>query len=167
MTVLVDSTLCPIQRPTDDATQRAYYSGKHKAHGIKYEVGVRPSDGRICHTADPTPGSVFDGTIATEPTGVVEKLLPGEFAGGDKAYQGTYNFIVPFKGKRLTEDEIAFNGRFEKHRVMVERVFGRMKRFSCISKKWRHKRSLHGKCFKVIANLTNLDMKINPMVSQE
>ena len=63
--LIVDCTEQPIQRPGDDAVQRAHYSGKKKRHTLKTEYVVT-AQGRIVSVSDSHPGSRHDLTIRRE-----------------------------------------------------------------------------------------------------
>ena len=80
---------------------------KHKAHGLKYEIGVR-RDGLICWIYGPIPGSVHDITIVRQ-GGLQNELLPGEFVLGDKGYMGEAWILTPFKGAQLTDGQRGWN----------------------------------------------------------
>eukprot|EP00732_Lithocolla_globosa_P002470 Lithocolla_globosa_v1_NODE_1633_length_2432_cov_179.110644.p1 type:complete len:320 gc:universal NODE_1633_length_2432_cov_179.110644:1045-86(-) len=162
MRTLVDTTFCPVNRPKDEETQRALYSGKHKRHGLKYEVGVRVEDGAFVWYTESIPGSVVDNKIP--PLGLEGMLAPGEVCGGDKAYQGLDYFIVPYRGE-LSHDQTKWNDDFSRVRIMVERPFARVKRYKCMSTRWRHSLAKHGKVFDVVLQIVQIDMKMNPLTA--
>src|SRR5215213_9012224 len=60
--LIIDCTEQPIQRPKDDATQRAHYSGKKKRHTLKSEYIVT-AKGRIAGVSPSYPGRCHDLTI--------------------------------------------------------------------------------------------------------
>ena len=60
--LIIDCTEQPIQRPKDDARQRAHYSGKQKRHTLQTEYIVT-AKGRIAGVSPSHPGSHHDLTI--------------------------------------------------------------------------------------------------------
>src|SRR3712207_5091095 len=60
--LIIDCTEQPIQRPKDQATQRAHYSGEEKRHTLKTEY-IAAGSGRIVSVSDSHPGSRHDLTI--------------------------------------------------------------------------------------------------------
>jgi hypothetical protein len=61
--VLVDTFEQRVQRPSEPAEQRRWYSGKKKAHTIKSQVGVEEESGRSVDVADSVPGPTADITL--------------------------------------------------------------------------------------------------------
>lgn len=57
--VMIDCPEQPIQRPSDDASQRQHYSGKKKRHTLKTEYFVNEKD-RIADVSESDPGSRHD-----------------------------------------------------------------------------------------------------------
>ena len=81
--LLIDCTEQPIQRPKDQAAQRAHYSGKKKRHTLKTEYVVT-AEGRIASVSPSYPGSQHDLTIRR-----AGPPLPTHARGyADSAYQG-------------------------------------------------------------------------------
>eukprot|EP00732_Lithocolla_globosa_P001195 Lithocolla_globosa_v1_NODE_557_length_3753_cov_135.321796.p1 type:complete len:325 gc:universal NODE_557_length_3753_cov_135.321796:1312-338(-) len=168
ITSVIDTTFCPINKPTNNEVQRVYYSGKHKGHGVKYECCVRMNDGLFVWSTGAVPGSVHDSQIARN-AGVMDELVchPNELIAGDKAYEGIPHFISPVKGKNLSPQEAEFNEILSTHRIVVERAFGRVKNYKCFSSKWRHDLALHPIAFDVVLNLTNFDIRVNPRTDDD
>jgi hypothetical protein len=95
--LIIDTTLCLIERPIDNEVQHLFYNGKHKKHGIKYEMAVNYRTGLISWIFGGVPGSVHDAKIFYE-GGLSELLNPFEYYFGDKAYKWLPHFITPIKG---------------------------------------------------------------------
>ena len=76
-------------------------------------------------------GSTHDMKIARQ--SFVRELREGEAVVGDKAYQGSYWFISPFKGE-LEPGSVKgkFNSVLEKERKRVERTIRRLKIWKCL-----------------------------------
>jgi hypothetical protein len=87
--LILDGTLLPIDRI---ATDRPYYSGKHKRHGMNVQVLTDPF-GRIVWVSPALPGSAHDLTAART-HGLVEALAEaGAGCWADRAYQGAGRHI--------------------------------------------------------------------------
>jgi hypothetical protein len=93
--MVIDTTICPIERPGNSDIQQIFYSGKHKLHGVKYEIGVNIRTGVICWIAV-APGSMHDLTIARQ-SNVFNHIPPGKKSLGDKAYIGEDKVITLIK----------------------------------------------------------------------
>lgn len=94
--VILDGTLLPIDRI---ATDRPYYSGKHKRHGMNVQILADPA-GRLLWTSPALPGSAHDLTAARA-HGIVDALTAaGIQCWADKAYRGASGPIrIPYRGK--------------------------------------------------------------------
>ena len=157
MHLVIDCTVCPIERPSDNEIQRLFYSGKHKMHCVKYEVAVRP-DGIICWVNGPHQGSMSDITVYREER--MENDLPlEERILGDKGYVGEPRIITPRKkmpGRDLSEDEQAFNALINHRRIIVENCFAMVKTFRAMSTPWRQQLGRHKLVFYVVCELVNM-----------
>jgi hypothetical protein len=158
--LIVDCTEQPIQRPKDDAAQRAHYSGKQKRHTLKTEYLVAGSTGRIVSVSDSHPGSHHDLTIRRAgPT------LPRHArCHADSAYQGYDkdhpNLDIPYKkpkGGTLTDEEKHYNRGLASFRVAIEHRIGRTKRFRILADRYRNPRQTHHTRTSIIAGLINLE----------
>ena len=157
MRLVIDCTVCPIERPSDNMVQRLFFSGKHKMHCVKYEVAVRP-DGIICWINGPHQGSMADITVYREER-IEDDLQQGELILGDKGYVGEARIITPKKkpaGRDLSEDEQAFNALINEKRIIVENCFAMVKSFRSMSTPWRQKLERHKYVFYVVCELANM-----------
>ena len=94
----VDGTHVPAQtRGRKGAGQRAFYSGKHKRHGLNVQTVCSP-DGDLLWAAAPKPGATV-GITAARQAGIAEILLAviGVFA--DLGYAGWNDDVVTGKRK--------------------------------------------------------------------
>jgi hypothetical protein len=157
--LIIDCTEQPIQRPKDDASQRAPYSGKKKRHTLKTEYVVT-ADGRIAGVSPSHPGSHHDLTIRrTGPP------LPKEArAYVDSAYQGYDkehpNLDLPYKrpkGGELTSEEKEYNRALSSFRVGVEHRIGRTKRFRIVGERFRNPLATHHTKTSIVAGLVNIE----------
>ena len=162
--LIVDCTEQPIQRPEDDATQRAHYSGKKRRHTLKTEY-VLTASGRIAAISGSHPGSHHDLTIRRDGP----KLPRRARLYADSAYQGYDkqhpDLEVPFKkpkGGELTEDEKDYNRGLGSFRVRIEHGIGRTKRFRIASDRFRNPRHTHDTKVSIIAGLVNVEAGFPP-----
>jgi len=130
---------------------------------MKYEIAVCLGDGKIVWCAGGEGGSVHDITLLRM-YGLLDMLRPSELILGDKAYIGESQILTPFKSPK-NDIEIEINSWVNKSRIVVENVFGRIKKFSCLTTKWRHDTALHPMIFHLIARLTALDIASRPIVT--
>ena len=157
---MVDGTECPVSRPLDSEAQLFWYSGEAKTHTIKYEIAVEMKTGLIRWLAGGEPGRIHDLTLSR----LSNLLKSGASAIADKAYQDPF-FVTPFKGpwESLTAEQQGYNTFINKHRVIVENTFGRMKIFRAVRDIWRHDLELHPYVFVVVANITNILIQKEPL----
>jgi len=144
--------------------QRKFYSGKHRAHVVKWECAVQINTGRLCWFSDPFKGRRHDLTILRR-SGILDQLQAGEKILGDKAYVGEASLITPFKNKPegLTQEEMNHNQAVNHERAIIERFFGRLKEFRCLKIDWRHSLEKLNWCFVVCLNITNMKLEENPL----
>ena len=109
--VIIDGTLLRIDRVgMASGYDRAFYSGKHKAHGLNVQVIADPV-GRLVWISPPLPGARHDMGAARE-HGIIDALVEHEIsAAADTAYQGAGPTVaVPQRRRRKDPD----TGRFRK-----------------------------------------------------
>lgn len=157
--LIVDCTEQPIQRPGEDAVQRAHYSGKRKRHTLKTEYVVT-AEGRIASVSDSHPGSRHDLTIRREGA----KLPRSARVYADSAYQGLERehtaVELPYKkrkGGELNADEKDYNRGLGSFRVAIEHRIGRTKRFRIVAERFRNPRHTHHTKTSIIAGLVNIE----------
>ena len=163
--LIVDCTEQPVQRPGNDATQRAHYSGKKKRHTLKTEFIVTGT-GRIAAVSEAHPGSRHD--LAIRRGG--PPLPKAARAYADSAYQGYDkdhpNLDIPYKkpkGGDLDEEEKQYNRGLSSFRVAVEHRIGRTKRFRIVSDRFRNPRPTHHTKTSIIAGLVNIEAGFWPL----
>ena len=99
--VILDGTLLRIDRVgMASGYDRAFYSGKHKAHGLNVQVIADPV-GRLVWISPPLPGARHDMGAARE-HGIIDALAEHEIsAAADTAYQGAGPTVaVPQRRRR-------------------------------------------------------------------
>jgi hypothetical protein len=161
VSLIVDSTDCPIDRPSKLEDRLEYTSGRSKEntygrYNLKYTVGCQITTGEICLLLGPEPGRISD--IVALRNGAVEMkdLQPKEILLADKGYQGHYKCLSPFKGTSITPTEEAFNEVLASVRILLECVFQRMKIFGVLGRKgiFRHTISKHKLVFNLVCQVT-------------
>jgi len=157
--LIVDCTEQPIQRPGDDAVQRAHYSGKKKRHTLKTEYVVT-AQGRIVSVSDSHPGSRHDLTIRRDGA----KLARSARVYADSAYQGYERehaaVEIPYKkrkGGELSAEEKEYNRGLGSFRVAIEHRIGRTKQFRIVAERFRNPRHTHPTKTSIIAGLVNIE----------
>lgn len=163
--LIIDCTEQPIQRPKDDATQRAHYSGKRKRHTLKTEYIVAGGSGRIVSVSDSHPGSHHDLTLRRAGPTLPRRAR----CHADSAYQGYDkdhpNLDIPYKkpkGGALSDDEKDYNRGLASFRVAIEHRIGRTKRFRILADRYRNPRHTHHVRTSIIAGLVNLEAGFPP-----
>lgn len=149
-----DATEQPIQRPSDPAGQKRFYSGKKKRHTVKHQV-VADRRGKVLSVSPASPGKVHDKKVYDR-----ERVQspPGTTRKGDLAYLGT-SLVIPHKkpkGRGLTEEQKQQNRRHASERILIEHVLAKVKVFKIVSERFRNPLGSHTAIFKVAAGLYNL-----------
>jgi hypothetical protein len=138
-----------------------YWSPKHKHFVLKYQVVISLKKSKIIHVSEGIPGSVHDMYIARS-TGLEDLLRQnGDVCIGDKAYQGSPQFVIPFKRRAnvpLTQAQLEHNRVLESFRNLIERMNERLKIWKSISSVWRHPIYKNVRVFSVVSKLTNISL---------
>lgn len=165
---IVDATEQRIERPQDQATQKAHYSGKKKAHTRKTQIVVN-EQGYIRHVSDSVPGAKHDRKLLQE-TDVYDQLPSHVPMMGDNGYQGAQKdrsdilVELPNKGSRwhaLTAEEKAYNRVFSQIRIIVEHALARLKVFRILSDRYRHGLETYHATFVAVAGLVNRHLALS------
>ena len=125
------------QRPKDEKEQKAYYSGKKKAHTLKNHLVVHPENRRVCFLGQTVAGKKHDKKLADEE----ELEFPSQATlEQDTGFQGYVPdeviLLQPKKkprGKELTTADKFINRCISSGRIIVENVLAGIKR-CCIVK---------------------------------
>ena len=145
LVAIIDATEQRIERSHDDATQKAHYSGKKKAHTRKTQVIVN-EQGRIRDVSDSVPGSVHDISLLRQ-SGALERLPPEITAMADSGYQGIQDDMpersvaLPYRASRghpLTPEQKLHNHEISSIRVVVENTIAALKHFRILTDFFRH-----------------------------
>ena len=167
LAVIIDTFEQRTQRPR--RRQRAYYSGKKKAHTLKSQVAV-DEDGRIADVGASRPGRWADLKVFRR-SGLLGKLARAKVGAlGDLGYVGIGGLsrrlcgATPRRKPRGQERPAAdrgYNRAFARRRIKVEHAIGRLRRFQALSAVNRHGRKGHAARVRAVAGLVNrmLDQK--------
>jgi len=167
LAVIIDTFEQRTHRPR--RRQRAYYSGKKKAHTLKSQVAV-DEDGRVVDVGESRPGPWADLKVFRR-SGLAGRLArAGVGALGDLAYVGIDGLVQGLRGatprrkprgrERPPEDR-RYNRAFARRRIKVEHAIGRLRRYQALSAVNRHGRQGHAARVRAVAGLVNrrLDQK--------
>lgn len=159
LAVVIDSFEQRTQRPK--RRQRAYYSGKKKAHTLKSQVAVDEDSGRFVDVSDSVPGRWAD--IKLLKRSRLLKRLPSGVGGiGDLGYTGIRDLHAAGacprrkpRGKPRPPEDVRYNRAFSRRRIVVEHALARLRRFRAVTDVNRHRRKGHGARVRACAGLVN------------
>jgi hypothetical protein len=159
LAVVIDSFEQRTQRPK--RRQRAYYSGKKKAHTLKSQVAVDEHSGRFVDVSDSVPGRWADIKLLKR-SGLMKRLPDGVGGIGDLGYTGIRDIhpagACPRKkprGKPRPPGDVKYNRAFSRRRIVVEHGLARLRRFRAVAEVNRHRRKGHAMRVRAIAGLVN------------
>jgi DDE superfamily endonuclease/Helix-turn-helix of DDE superfamily endonuclease len=161
LAVVIDSFEQRTHRPR--RRQRAYYSGKKKAHTLKSQVGVDEETGRVVDVSDSVPGPWADITLLKK-SRLLTRLPEGVGGIGDLAYVGIADLhpaglgAAPRRkprGKDRPPEDRRYNRAFSRRRIVVEHAIGRLRRFRSVAHVNRHRRKGHAARVRAVAGLVN------------
>jgi hypothetical protein len=161
LAVIVDTFEQRTQRPR--RRQRAYYSGKKKAHTLKSQVAV-DEDGRVVDVGESRPGRWADLKVFRR-SGLAGKLIRAKVGAlGDLAYVGIDGISPRLRGatprrkprgrERPPEDR-RYNRAFARRRIKVEHAIGRLRKYQALAQVDRHRRKRHTARVRAVAGLVN------------
>lgn len=157
---IVDATEQRVERARDNATQKAHYSGKKKAHTRKTLVVVNER-GRLRYVSPSAPGSTHDLTLLRQ-CGAVEAIPPALSLLADSGFQGPQNdapersVALPDKGSTahpLTPEQKLHNALLSRIRIVVENTLAAMKHFRILAAVFRHSLALYDSIVVSIAGI--------------
>jgi hypothetical protein len=161
LAVIVDTFEQRTHRPR--RRQRAYYSGKKKAHTLKSQVAV-DEDGRVVDVADSRPGRWADlkvfkrsglaGKLSRAQVGVLGDLGYVGLDGVSPRLHGATPRRKPRGQDRPPEDR-RYNRAFARRRIGVEHAIGRLRRYQALTAVNRHGRKGHEARVRAVAGLVN------------
>ena len=140
LAVVIDTFEQRTQRP--QRRQRAYYSGKKKAHTLKSQVAVDEESGRIVDVSDSVPGPWADLKLLKK-SRLLKRLPKGVGGIGDLAYVGIGELHPEGlgasprrkpRGRERPPADRRYNRAFSRRRIIVEHGIGRLRRFGAVSR---------------------------------
>jgi hypothetical protein len=161
LAVVIDTFEQRTQRPK--RRQRAYYSGKKKAHTLKSQVGVDEDSGRVVDVSDTVPGPWADIKLLKK-SRLLRRLPEGVGGIGDLAYVGIADLhpeglgAAPRRkprGQDRPPEDRRYNRAFSRRRIVVEHTIGRLRRFRAVAHVNRHRRKGHAARVRAVAGLVN------------
>lgn len=159
LAVVVDSFEQRTQRPR--RRQRAYYSGKKKAHTLKTQVAVDEESGRFVDVSDSVPGRWADIKLLKR-SGLMRRLPSGVGGIGDLGYTGIRDLHAAGacprrkpRGKPRPPADVRYNRAFSRRRIVVEHALARLRRFRAVTDLNRHRRRGHAMRVRACAGLVN------------
>ena len=161
LAVIVDTFEQRTQRP--QRRQRAYYSGKKKAHTLKSQVAV-DEDGRIADVAPSRPGRWADlkvfkrsglaGRLIRAGVGALEDLGYVGLGGVSPRLHGATPRRKP-RGRQRPPADRRYNRAFARRRIKVEHGINRLRRYQALTQVDRHRRKHHTARVRAVAGLVN------------
>jgi hypothetical protein len=161
LAVVIDTFEQRTHRPK--RRQRAYYSGKKKAHTLKSQVGVDEESGRVVDVSDSVPGPWADIKLLKK-SRLLKRLPDGVGGIGDLAYVGIADLhpaglgAAPRRkprGRDRPPEDRRYNRAFSRRRIVVEHAIGRLRRFRSVAHVNRHRRKGHAARVRAVAGLVN------------
>jgi len=159
LAVVIDSFEQRTRRPR--RRQRAYYSGKKKAHTLKSQVAVDEESGRLVDVPDSVPGRWADLKLLKR-SRLMGRLPAGVGGIGDLGYVGIGD-VHPSgacprrkpRGKPRPPVDVRYNRAFSRRRIVVEHALARLRRFRAVTDVNRHRRQGHALRVRAVAGLVN------------
>ena len=161
LAVIIDTFEQRTQRPK--RRQRAYYSGKKKAHTLKSQVAV-DEDGRIADVGASRPGRWADLKVFRR-SGLLGKLARAKVGAlGDLGYVGIGGLSRRLcgatprrkpRGRGRPAADRRYNRAFARRRIKVEHAIGRLRKYQALSQVDRHRRRQHTARARAVAGLVN------------
>ena len=159
LAVVIDSFEQRTQRPR--RRQRAYYSGKKKAHTLKSQVAVDEETGRFVDVSDSVPGRWADIKLLKR-SRLLKRLPVGVGGIGDLGYTGIRDLHASGacprrkpRGQPRPPEDVRYNRAFSRRRIVVEHGLARLRRFRAVTDLNRHRRQGHAARVRACAGLVN------------
>src|SRR5437764_5914817 len=159
LAVVIDSFEQRTQRPK--RRQRAYYSGKKKAHTLKSQVAGDEESGRFVDVSDSVPGRWADIKLLKK-SRLLRRLPEGVGGIGDLGYTGLRELhprgACPRRkprGRPRPKRDVRYNRAFSRRRIVVEHGLSRLRRFRAVTDVNRHGRKGHAARVRASAGLVN------------
>lgn len=140
----IDATERSIERPSDNETQKEYYSGKSNSHAIKNILIVGNNDRQVKYLGGTHNGKKHDKKMADQENIHYPKECKLNKDTGFQGYEPENVVTIQPKkktrGKELTKEEKENNSLLSSIRVVVEHVIGGIKRLHIVKDVYRNKK---------------------------
>ena len=166
--LFIDATERHINRPSNSKKQRNTYSGKKKLHTRKNTI-IGNSNKQVLYVSPTKNGRIHDFTQAKKEQ-IFDQVPDDICLWVDKGYQGIKNIVddnqvqIPHKkpkGNPLTSEQKEENKIISGIRVVIEHTIGGIKRFGCMSHKYRNRKGQDDKMIALCAGLWNFHIQNN------
>lgn len=154
--LLVDSLEQPIDRPSDNAKQKKFYSGKKKRHTLKNQIISLPEGKDIIDIEIGFPGPTADINLFRKQQSKFDNQQEFE---GDKGYQGGKNITTPYKKnilQELSEEQKEENRILSSKRIFVEHLIRIVKIFHIASQRFRLNSNIYEEIILTVCGLVRL-----------
>lgn len=139
-TVIIDGTEFGVERPSDDAAQRPFYSGKRKTHTAK-TIALTDASSNLLWATPLVGGATHDLTALRDANLAPHLEDSGLEVLADSGFQGLQHDVsgleLPTRRRRrdakLTVVERFFNKVLASNRVRVEHGIARLKQWKCLT----------------------------------
>jgi len=162
--ISADATDRPVGRSTNYETQKQYYSGKHRQHGVKNTI-IADEYQFVHFLGDTHRGARHDKAIAVqEIPDFSANCYQDLWFAKDTGYQGYQppgvHLLEPYKATRnnpLKQFQKDFNHWVSRVRITVENAIGSIKKCRLVKERWRSKTLLRiDRCIEIATSLHNL-----------
>eukprot|EP01121_Diplochlamys_sp_Union-15-3_P010029 TRINITY_DN276_c0_g1_i15.p1 TRINITY_DN276_c0_g1~~TRINITY_DN276_c0_g1_i15.p1 ORF type:complete len:213 (-),score=13.84 TRINITY_DN276_c0_g1_i15:92-730(-) len=147
ISIIIDCTEQAILKPGNKLKEQAHFSGKKKCHTMICLAACCPTTEVLLH----------------------KRLQYDEWICGDPAFAFISNHhpcITTSPPKpTISKEKAKLNAELIPIRLVIENVFGQMKKFQILRQQFRHNIKLHHLIFKTVACLINLKIKKTPLRS--
>eukprot|EP01121_Diplochlamys_sp_Union-15-3_P010030 TRINITY_DN276_c0_g1_i3.p1 TRINITY_DN276_c0_g1~~TRINITY_DN276_c0_g1_i3.p1 ORF type:complete len:235 (-),score=19.71 TRINITY_DN276_c0_g1_i3:92-796(-) len=169
ISIIIDCTEQAILKPGNKLKEQAHFSGKKKCHTMICLAACCPT-GKIYYVSDSYNGAKNDPAVYNLPEVLLHKRLQyDEWICGDPAFAFISNHhpcITTSPPKpTISKEKAKLNAELIPIRLVIENVFGQMKKFQILRQQFRHNIKLHHLIFKTVACLINLKIKKTPLRS--
>lgn len=161
---IVDATVQEINRPYYEFEEAAkYFSGKHFIYCLKTQVIINLK-GLAIDIVTSIPGSEHDKSIFDKNINFFKGKITSNFEIlADKGYQdsGSDLLVTPVKGNfySLNPEQLTYNEKLGKIRILIENYFGRLKsKFNLMKDKYRGSHANYKDFFITCCALVNFDI---------
>lgn len=144
----VDGIHCPIQERQSEeySKDKKYWSHKTNSPCYSYEIAAALYEQEILSVRGPYPAGTSDETIFNKPGGLRDKIPEGKKVVADSGYRHCGAKVSI--STSLDDERVK---RFKRRaKCRQESINGRIKKFACLTTKFRHDAKKHQACFEAL-----------------